>query len=172
MEREIDTLPIDVAHRERKLHDMNLRLDSLYDAIAEIEEHLEDAQLRKEAAETEAIALENIYKILLRFGELYDIINDEEKKTLVSYLIKEIQIYPTGEGDCPLKSIKLNFPIYQNGQEVREIILDKHTNVETFGCAWAKIGKIYTEIIEFPLFCPHFVFVEDVPKAISIILSL
>ncbi len=67
----------------------------------------------------------------MRFGELYDIINDEEKKTLVSYLIKEIQIYPTGEGDCPLKSIKLNFPIYQNGQEVREIILDKQTNVET-----------------------------------------
>lgn len=47
LEREIDTLPIDVAHRERKLHDMNLRLDGLYDIIVEIEEKIEDAKLRK-----------------------------------------------------------------------------------------------------------------------------
>ena len=30
LEREIDSLPIDTTHRERKLHDMTLRLDALY----------------------------------------------------------------------------------------------------------------------------------------------
>ena len=59
----------------------------------------------------------NIYKLMLNFGKLYDIISDEEKKSLITYLIKEIQIYPNGESEQPLKSIEFNFPIYRDGQE-------------------------------------------------------
>ena len=47
----------------------------------------------------EAITLDNIYKLMLNFGKLYDIISDEEKKSLITYLIKEIQIYPNGESE-------------------------------------------------------------------------
>lgn len=131
LEREIDSLPIDTTHRERKLHDMTLRLDALYDTIAGIEEKVEDAKLRRKSVEAEFITMENIYKILQHFGELYDIISDEEKKELIATLVKEIQIYPEGESDTPLKSMKFNFPVYKDGQEVNEIFLDKQTNVET-----------------------------------------
>jgi hypothetical protein len=131
LEREIDSLPIDAAHRERKLHDMTLRLDGLYDTIAEIEEKVEDAKLRRKSVEAEFITMENIYNILKHFGELYDIISDEERKELISALVKEIQIYPEGESEMPLKSMKFNFPVYQDGKEVREIFLNKQTNVET-----------------------------------------
>lgn len=75
--------------------------------------------------------MENIYKILQHFDELYDIISDKEKKELISTLVNEIQIYPEGERELPLKSMKFNFPVYQNGKEVREIFLNKQTNVET-----------------------------------------
>ena len=131
LEREIDSLPIETAHRERKLHDMTLRLDALYDTIVEIEEKVEDAKLRRKSVEAEFITMENIYKILEHFGELYDIISDEEKKELIATLVKEIQIYPEGESDTPLESIKFNFPVYKDGQEVNEIFLNKRTNVET-----------------------------------------
>ncbi len=47
LEREIDNLPIDARFRERKIHDMTLRLDALYDTIVELEERIEDAKLRK-----------------------------------------------------------------------------------------------------------------------------
>mgnify|MGYP004465090505 CR=1 FL=1 len=46
MEREIDNLPVDARYRERKLHDMTLRLDGLYDTIVELEERIENAKLR------------------------------------------------------------------------------------------------------------------------------
>ena len=137
LEREIDSLPIETAHRERKLHDMTLRLDALYDTIVEIEEKVEDAKLRRKSVEAEFITMENIYKILQHFGELYDIISDEEKKELIATLVKEIQIYPEGESDMPLKSMKFNFPVYKDGQEVNEIFLDKQTNVETL-CVFTK----------------------------------
>lgn len=134
LEREIDSLPIDTTHRERKLHDMTLRLDALYDTVAEIEDKIEDAKLRRKSVEAEFITMENIYKILQHFGELYDIISDEEKKELISTLVNEIQIYPEGESEIPLKSMKFNFPVYQDGEEVREIFLNKQINVETLIC--------------------------------------
>ena len=131
LEREIDTLPLGAAHRDRKILDMTTRLDTLYDNIAEIESNIEDARFRKKAAEEKALTLENIYKILMHFSELYDIMNDEERKELLAELIQEIQIYPEGESDCPLKSIKFNFPIFQNGKETEEVFLNKPLNVET-----------------------------------------
>ena len=66
-----------------------------------------------------------------RYNELYDIISDEEKKELISTLVKEIQIYPEGESEMLLKSMKFNFPVYKDGKEVREIFLYSDTNVET-----------------------------------------
>lgn len=67
-------------------------------------------------------------------NELYDITSDEEKKELISTLVKEIQIYPEGESAMPLKSMKFNFPVYKDGKEVREIFLNNSTNVETLIC--------------------------------------
>lgn len=130
LEREIDNLPIDARFRERKIHDMTLRLDALYDTIVELEERIEDAKLRKSSIEMETITLDNIYKLMLNFGKLYDIISDEEKKSLITYLIKEIQIYPNGESEQPLKSIEFNFPIYRDGQEVRRLLWEKGNTVE------------------------------------------
>ena len=131
LEREIDNLPVDTRFRERKIHDMTLRLDALYDTIVELEERIEDAKLRKSSIEMETITLDNIYKLMLNFGKLYDIISDEEKKSLITYLIKEIQIYPNGESEQPLKSIEFNFPIYRDGQEVRRLLWEKGNTVDS-----------------------------------------
>ena len=122
LEKEIDSLPIDTKYRERKLHDMTIRLDGLYDTIAELEERIEDAKLRKDAVAMETATIDNIYKILQNFNSLYDMINDEEKKNLVSYLIKEIQIYPEGESKSRLRSIEFRFPIYRDGIAVRKLL--------------------------------------------------
>ena len=50
---------------------------------------------------------------------------------MISTLVKEIQIYPEGESEMPLKSMKFNFPVHKDGKEVREIFLNNSTNVET-----------------------------------------
>lgn len=131
LEKEIDNLPVDTKYRERKIHDMTLRLDTLYDTIVELEERLEDVRLRRSAVEMEAITFENIYTIMKNFGSLYDIISDDEKKSLISFLIKEIQIYPKEESEQILKSIEFNFPIYRNGEEVRKLLWESGNTVET-----------------------------------------
>ena len=130
LEREIDSLPVDAKYRERKLHDMTLRLDSLYDVIVELEEKIEDARLRRDAIKQQAITLENIYKIMVNFDCVYNIINDEEKRNVVTALIKEIEIYRNDESEYPLKRIGLNFPVFKDGGEVTELLWDKGNTVE------------------------------------------
>ena len=132
LEREIDSLPADAKYRERKLHDMTLRLDSLYDVIVELEEKIEDARLRRDAIKQQAITLENIYKIMVNFDCVYNIINDEEKRNVVTALIKEIEIYRNDESEYPLKRIGLNFPVFKDGGEVTELLWDKGNTVENY----------------------------------------
>ena len=149
LEREIDSLPADAKYRERKLHDMTLRLDSLYDVIVELEEKIEDARLRRDAIKQQAITLENIYKIMVNFDCVYNIINDEEKRNVVTALIKEIEIYRNDESEYPLKRIGLNFPVFKDGGEVTELLWDKGNTVDP--CA----------LREFPVVadhCPYFYF--------------
>ena len=136
LEREIDNLPADAKYRERKIHDMTIRLDGLYDTIVELEERIEDAKLRRSSIEMEAITLENVYRIMENFSKLYAIISDEEKKSLVSYLIKEIQIYPNGTSDRILKSIEFNFPIYRDGREIRKLLWENGNTVDTCYQTW------------------------------------
>ena len=131
LEREIDSLPADAKYRERKLHDMTLRLDSLYDVIVELEEKIEDTRFRRDAIKQQAITLENIYKIMVNFDCVYNIINDEEKRNVVTALIKEIEIYRNDESEYPLKRIGLNFPVFKDGGEVTELLWDKGNTVES-----------------------------------------
>ena len=131
LENEIDSLPEDTRFRERKIHDMTLRLDGLYDIIVELEEKIEDVLLRRKAVEQDAITLENIYTLLANFDIVFDKITDDEKKSLISSLIKEIEIFPRDEAELPLKSILLNFPVYKDGEDACDFLWDKSTTVST-----------------------------------------
>lgn len=141
LEKEIDTLPFDTKFRERKLRDLNARLDGMYETIAELDELIADANLRKKAMEEEAVTLENIYRILLNFSEFFDIINEDEQKNLLTYLIKEIQLNPHWEKKSPLKWIEFNFPIYRNGEEIRKFLCEGNPNVETLVVLSRKYDK-------------------------------
>ena len=141
LENEIDSLPEDTRFRERKIHDMTLRLDGLYDIIVELEEKIEDVLLRRKAVEQDAITLENIYTLLANFDIVFDKITDDEKKSLISSLIKEIEIFPRDEAELALKSILFNFPVYKDGEDACDFLWDKSTTVSTCGVC----GNISTQ---------------------------
>ena len=110
---------------------MTLRLDGLYDIIVELEEKIEDVLLRRKAVEQDAITLEIIYTLLANFDIVFDKITDDEKKSLISSLIKKIEIFPRDEAELPLKSILFNFPVYKDGEDACDFLWDKSTTVST-----------------------------------------
>ena len=148
LENEIDSLPEDIRFRERKVQDMTLRLDGLYDIIVELEEKIRDVLLRQKAVEQDSITLENIYTLLANFDIVFDKITDDEKKSLISSLIKEIEIFPREVDELPLKSILFNFPVYKDGEDACDFLWDKSTTVSTCSV----IGNISYGIICFTLY--------------------
>lgn len=96
--------------------------------------------------EQDAITLENIYTLLANFDKIYDKISNEEKKSLISSLIKEIEIFPCDEAELPLKSIIFNFPVYKDGGDVCGFLWDKSTHVSTW-LVWGNISTGCTSLV-------------------------
>ena len=111
---EIDTLDPDDRHYIIRKSDLNERLYRMYDKIEEAENNLMDARAKKQAIEADKITGDNIYKVLICFEKLYNVMNPIERKKLMEHLISEIQIYPERQPNGQwLKSIKFRLPIVE-----------------------------------------------------------
>ncbi|WP_211260026.1 hypothetical protein [Pseudostreptobacillus hongkongensis] len=65
----------------------------MYDKIEDLESLLIDAKAKQQTIEAEKLTWDNIYKILIYFDKLYKVMNDVERRHLITALISEIQIY-------------------------------------------------------------------------------
>ena len=129
---EIDSLDPDDRHFIARKSDLDDRLYKMYDKIEEVENGLMDARAKKQAIEADKITGDNIYKVLICFEKLYNVMNPLERKKLMEHLISEIQIYPERQPNGQwLKSIKFRLPIIENGAD---LCLDNGSHVEVVSC--------------------------------------
>ena len=125
---EIDTLDPDERHYIIRKSDLDERLYKMYDKIEEAENNLMDARAKKQAIEADKITGDNIYKVLVCFEKLYNVMNPLERKKLMEHLISEIQIYPERQPNGQwLKSIKFRLPIVENNID---LCLDNESHTE------------------------------------------
>jgi len=129
LENQIDSLDYEDRHYDRKLSDLQDRLDKVYDNIDDVEHCLQDCKSRKKAIEAEQLTSQNVYKILIYFDKLYEVMEDGDKRALLATLIKEIRVYeeakPNGQW---LKEIIFKLPIIQKDMKLS---LDNDSHVET-----------------------------------------
>ena len=129
---EIDTLDPDDRHYIIRKSDLDERLYRMYDKIEDAENQLVTARAKKQAIEADKNTGDNIYKILLCFEKLYNVMNPVERKKLMEHLISEVQIYPERQPNGQwLKSIKFRLPIIENGAD---LCLDNGSHVEVVSC--------------------------------------
>ena len=125
---EIDTLDPDERHYIIRKSDLDERLYRMYDKIEEAENNLMDARAKKQAIEADKITGDNIYKVLICFEKLYNVMNPLERKKLMEHLISEIQIYPERQPNGQwLKSIKFRLPIVEKDID---LCLDNESHTE------------------------------------------
>ena len=136
---EIDNLDVEDKHYKRRKQDLDDRLYRMYDKIDELESSLIDAKAKKQTIEAEKLTGDNIYKVLIYFDKLYKVMNDVERRQLITALISEIQVYeekqPNGQW---LKSITFKLPIIDDDLNIS---LDNDEQVETV----ALLSKLNTE---------------------------
>ena len=129
---EIDTLDPDDRHYIIRKSDLDERLYRMYDKIEEAENNLMDARAKKQAIEADKITGDNIYKVLVCFEKLYNVMNPLERKKLMEHLISEIQIYPERQPNGQwLKSIKFRLPIVEKDVD---LFLDNESHIEVVSC--------------------------------------
>ena len=125
---EIDTLDPDDRHYIIRKSDLDEQLYKMYDKIEEAENNLMDARAKKQAIEADKITGDNIYKVLVCFEKLYNVMNPLERKKLMEHLISEIQIYPERQPNGQwLKSIKFRLPIVESDID---LCLDNESHTE------------------------------------------
>ena len=125
---EIDALDPDERHYIIRKSDLDERLYRMYDKIEEAENNLMDARAKKQAIEADKITGDNIYKVLICFEKLYNVMNPLERKKLMEHLISEIQIYPERQPNGQwLKSIKFRLPIVEKDID---LCLDNESHTE------------------------------------------
>ena len=146
---QIDRLDCSDRHYEQKYTDMQNRINSLYDEIAEATENLETIQTQIKAIKEQKISRKRIFEFLELFDIIYNEFTEFEKKEFLHSFIKKIEIYPEPlENGQILKSIQFRFPVYYQGNEADMFIPNFENTVETV-CLLSKLKS--TQHIEVKL---------------------
>lgn len=135
---DLDKLDIEDKHYNRMKEDLDNRLYKFYDKIEEVERALIDTKAKRRNIEAEKLTGDNIYKILIYFDRLYELMNDDERRQLVVSLIEKIEIHKEKQANGQwLKSITFKLPVIEKDSLIS---LDNGQQVET-AALLVKTGK-------------------------------
>ncbi len=128
----LNSLDCEEKHYKRKAVDYEKQIEKFYDDIADYESLIEDAKMRKNGIQMNAITIDNVYKYLMFFDKLYDRMNDGEKKQLLESFVAAVYIYEEEQENGQfLKRIDFKFPVYYDGGFIDSISWDKNKHDET-----------------------------------------
>lgn len=132
LEQQMDTLPVDDPHYNKKIIDFQRRYDDQYDIMGEVEERIEELELQIQKIRQEQVSGENVYDLLRTFDELYSELEDTEKRDLMRAIIERIDLYPERRADgCWVRNIVFNFPVPVNEVPLKELTLENETTLES-----------------------------------------
>ena len=136
LEQQMDNLDVTDIHYDKKISDLQRRLDIQYDKIDEVEEVIADLKSQVYELKKNQIDADSIYGFLNAFNELYAECTDAEKKQFMQAFIERIDIFPERREDGNwIRNIRFQFPvpILRDGKEVVRvdgISLDKEKSDE------------------------------------------
>lgn len=141
LEQQLDTLPYDDPHYDRKILDLQRRYDDQYDIIELLESQIEDIETQIRDIRQEQISGENVYELLRSFDDLYEELDNSDKRDLMRAIIERVELFPERRKDgCWVKSIVFNFPVPVNGRSLKELSLENETTLETV-CLLSKLNS-------------------------------
>ena len=132
LESEMDRLDVTDKHYDRKYESLSRRLDDAFEAIEAAEKTISDCEARLESVKEQGLSKKSVYESLKIFNELYDKLNDHEKKSFVRSFIESIELYPDRQrkDGNPIKCVHFKFPVAYNGESVYSLS-PKRTTDET-----------------------------------------
>ena len=93
LEQQMDNLDVTDTHYDKKISDLQRRLDAQYDRIDEVEETMTELKSQIYELKKNQIDADNIYGFLGAFNEVYSECTDAEKKQFMQAFIERIDIF-------------------------------------------------------------------------------
>ena len=124
IEQQMDSLDVNTPHYEKKIADLQRRLDSQYDTIDEVEQAITEVRAQILDLKKSSISADSIYVFLLHFDEIYRECTDAEKKKFMQSFVDRIELYPERRKDGNwIKNILFNFsiPVVREDEELARI---------------------------------------------------
>lgn len=152
LEQQIDSLDVTTTHYDKKISDLQRRLDAQYDKIDEIEEAISDLKSQIYELKKNQINADSIYRFLATFNEIYSECTDAEKKQFMQAFVERIDIFSERRADGNwIKNIKFQFPVpvIRDGKEVVRIdgiSLDKEQSDE-YTISLEKLTTVETVVL-------------------------
>ena len=156
IEQQMDNLDVTDTHYDKKISDLQRRLDAQYDKIDEVEETMTELKSQIYELKKNQIDADSIYGFLGAFNEVYSECTDAEKKQFMQAFIERIDIFPERRKDGNwIQDIKFQFPvpIIKEGKEVvqiKGIPLDKEKSDEHM-ISLEKLSTLGTVVLLFQL---------------------
>ena len=94
IEQQMDNLDVTDTHYDKKISDLQRRLDAQYDRIDEGEETMTELKSQIYELKKNQIDADSIYGFLGAFNEVYSECTDAEKKQFMQAFIERIDIFP------------------------------------------------------------------------------
>ena len=110
----MDSLDVNTPHYEKKIADLQRRLDSQYDTIDETEHAIEEVKTQIFDLKKSSIFADNIYEFLLHFDEIYRECTDAEKKKFMQSFVDRIELYLERRKDGNIRIKKSENCIFGN----------------------------------------------------------
>ena len=124
IEQQMDSLDVNTPHYEKKIADLQRRLDSQYDTIDETEQAIAEVRVQILDLKKSSISADSIYEFLLHFDEIYRECTDAEKKKFMQSFVDRIELYSERRKDGNwIKNILFNFsiPVVREDEELARI---------------------------------------------------
>ena len=124
IEQQMDSLDVNTPHYEKKIADLQRRLDSQYDTIDEVEQAITEVRAQILDLKKSSISADSIYEFLLHFDDIYRECTDAEKKKFMQSFVDRIELYPERRKDGNwIKNISFNFsiPVVRDDEELARI---------------------------------------------------
>jgi site-specific DNA recombinase len=133
LESELDNLDVTDRFYNRKYESLSRRLEDAFETIDEADKCVEDCEARLESVRQQNLSQESIYESLKIFDELYEEMNDFEKKNFVRTFIDSIELFPdkSRKNGCAIKTIHFKFGVAYNGETVYDVSPRNFTTDET-----------------------------------------
>ena len=124
IENQLNTIDYESKNATKLEESYNKRLYKVIDDIADVEERIEYLNEQMDEAQTLEDAKAGIYEFLEHFEEIYDMMEDADKRDFLKSFIRSIEVFPKEKRKKGkwIKTIHFYFPMKMEDGEMRNAI--------------------------------------------------